>query len=93
MEALTPMPQTISNTELTALREHFDKRMRNVQLEAIRVFSDYAHSVNLRFQKLEPTINNLNVSTSARLGELERQMMELRVHLMSFESQRPGPPQ
>lgn len=67
--------------------------MRDVQTAVLRAFAEYAHSVDTRFQKLEAAVSRLETSTSRRLGELERQMVDLTIQVIALESQRPERPQ
>jgi chromosome segregation ATPase len=75
------------------MREYIDERTRDMQTELLRGFADYSQAANIRFLKLEADTSNINTSTSQRLGELEKQMTELRARVMSLETQRPRPPQ
>ncbi len=70
------------------LTEYIDERTRSVQTELLRAFADYTHSTGLRFSKLETDIININSSTTKRLGELERQLIDLRLRLIAVEGHR-----
>lgn len=70
------------------LREYIDERTRDLQTELLRAFADYTHSTGIRFAKLEADTSNIDSSTTKRLGELERQMNDLRIRLIALEGHR-----
>ncbi len=72
----------------THLREYIDERSRDLQTELLRAFLDYNNSANIRFRKLEADVSNIDTSATQRLGELERQMADLKVRLINLEFQR-----
>ncbi|HZQ53978.1 MAG TPA: hypothetical protein VFB14_17380 [Bryobacteraceae bacterium] len=80
--------ERIGNLE-THLLEYIDERTHDAETRLLRAFSGYNNSANIRFRKLEADSSNIDVSTTQRLGELERQMTEFKMRLIALESQRP----
>jgi uncharacterized protein YceH (UPF0502 family) len=72
------------------LKEYIDERTHDAETRLLRAFSDYNNSASVRFRKIEADTSNIDTSTTLRLGELERQMAELKVRLITLEGQPPS---
>jgi methylphosphotriester-DNA--protein-cysteine methyltransferase len=78
---------------VTQIRDYIDERTRDMQTELLRGFAGFVDSVSIRFRKLEADLSNVDAGATQRLGQIERQMADLTMRVMSLESQRPHPPQ
>ena len=67
------------------------ERMRDMQTELLRGFSEYSKSSDLRLRKIEADAGNLNEAATRRLAALEMQMLEVRTKLFLDPPQPPSP--
>jgi hypothetical protein len=81
--------QQFFQAELTKLKEYIDERMHDAETRLLRRFADYNASADVRFRKLEADASNLNTSSTLRLGELERQLGDLRAKVILLEGRLP----
>ena len=94
----TPSNEPASKSDLQAaiqaavqeLKEYIDERTHDAETRLLRAFSDYTNSTGVRFSKIEADTSNIDTSTTLRLGELERQMAELKVRLITLEGKPPS---
>lgn len=91
----TPTPdQPASKSDLQAavqqLKEYIDERTHDAETRLLRAFSDYNNSASIRFRKIEADTSNIDTSTTLRIGELERQLAELKIRLIALEGKPPA---
>jgi hypothetical protein len=86
----TPTPnEPVTKADLQAavqqLKEYIDERTHDAETRLLRAFSDYNNSAGIRFRKIEADTSNIDTSTTLRIGELERQMTDLKMRLITLE--------
>ena len=82
--------QTAIQTAVKELKEYIDERTHDAETRLLRAFHDYKNSAGIRFRKMEADVSNIDASTSQRLGELERQMTEIKIRLIALEGKPPA---
>jgi hypothetical protein len=88
-QALEEFETRILKAVFAAMAQQKDEliqRMDDIETRMLRGFSDFAFANGERLKKMETNISTLDTTSTARLGEIERQLNDYRIRLMTVES-------
>ena len=73
--------QPATKADVRASEERMQEFMRGLQTELLRGFASFVDGSNIRFQKLESDVSNVNAAATLRMANFEERLAKLELKI------------